>query len=109
MFDFLFTFSLYVLTVDFCFILLQMLPSKDVNFMGYTYKNFEIVNDHEVPGIGMLLSPLLQIMLFSLHMLHNNHASLKYNFHVMTVIFLSIYLYSGLMLIVFHYMFSLFS
>lgn len=33
--------------------LLQMLSSKDVNFMGYTYKNFEIVNDHEVPGIGI--------------------------------------------------------
>ncbi|KAL0282687.1 UNVERIFIED_CONTAM: Serine/threonine-protein kinase CBK1, partial [Sesamum radiatum] len=30
----------------------KMLPSKDTNFMGYTYKNFEIVNDHEVPGIG---------------------------------------------------------
>ncbi|KAL0433264.1 UNVERIFIED_CONTAM: Serine/threonine-protein kinase-like [Sesamum latifolium] len=29
----------------------KMLPSKDANFMGYTYKNFEIVNDHEVPGI----------------------------------------------------------
>lgn len=33
-----------------------MLPSKDVNFVGYTYKNFEIVNDHEVPGIGCSLS-----------------------------------------------------
>ncbi|XP_057546973.1 uncharacterized protein LOC130825660 [Amaranthus tricolor] len=30
----------------------KMLPSKDVNFVGYTYKNFEIVNDHEVPGIS---------------------------------------------------------
>ncbi|GER26865.1 kinase family protein [Striga asiatica] len=30
----------------------QMLSSKDVNFMGYTYKNFEIVNDHDVPGIS---------------------------------------------------------
>ncbi|XP_057783510.1 uncharacterized protein LOC131001209 isoform X2 [Salvia miltiorrhiza] len=29
----------------------KMLSSKDVNFMGYTYKNFEIVNDHEVPGM----------------------------------------------------------
>lgn len=33
--------------------MLQMLSSKDVNFMGYTYKNFEIVNDHEVPGMGI--------------------------------------------------------
>lgn len=31
-----------------------MLPSKDVNFMGYTYKNFQIVNEHEVPSIGMV-------------------------------------------------------
>lgn len=30
----------------------QMLSSKDVNFVGYTYKNFEIVNDHQVPGVG---------------------------------------------------------
>lgn len=29
-----------------------MISSKDANFMGYTYKNFEIVQDHEVPGIG---------------------------------------------------------
>uniref|UniRef100_A0A0D9WIJ0 non-specific serine/threonine protein kinase n=1 Tax=Leersia perrieri TaxID=77586 RepID=A0A0D9WIJ0_9ORYZ len=30
----------------------KMLPSKDANFVGYTYKNFEIVNDDEVAGIG---------------------------------------------------------
>ncbi|KAF8401923.1 hypothetical protein HHK36_012874 [Tetracentron sinense] len=29
----------------------KMLSSKDINFVGYTYKNFEIVNDHQVPGI----------------------------------------------------------
>ncbi|WOL07872.1 serine/threonine-protein kinase tricorner-like [Canna indica] len=32
----------------------KMLPSKDVNFVGYTYKNFEIVNDHEDAGIAEL-------------------------------------------------------
>ncbi|KAL6623447.1 hypothetical protein ACP70R_033326 [Stipagrostis hirtigluma subsp. patula] len=32
----------------------KMLSSKDVNFVGYTYKNFEIVNDPEVPGIADL-------------------------------------------------------
>ncbi|XP_058104515.1 uncharacterized protein LOC131248300 isoform X1 [Magnolia sinica] len=32
----------------------KMLPSKDVNFVGYTYKNFEIVNDHPVTGIAEL-------------------------------------------------------
>lgn len=31
-----------------------MLSSKDINFVGYTYKNFEIVNDYQVPGIGEL-------------------------------------------------------
>ncbi|KAJ8631315.1 hypothetical protein MRB53_024638 [Persea americana] len=32
----------------------KMLSSKDVNFVGYTYKNFEIVNDHPLPGIAEL-------------------------------------------------------
>ncbi|KAG6732534.1 hypothetical protein I3842_01G182900 [Carya illinoinensis] len=32
----------------------KMLSSKDVNFVGYTYKNFEIVNDHQLPGIAEL-------------------------------------------------------
>ncbi|PKU75656.1 Serine/threonine-protein kinase [Dendrobium catenatum] len=38
----------------------QMLPSKDVNFVGYTYKNYDIVNDYELPGIdesGCATSP----------------------------------------------------
>ncbi|MBA0852844.1 hypothetical protein Goshw_010364, partial [Gossypium schwendimanii] len=29
----------------------KMLSSKDLNFVGYTYKNFEIVNDYAVPGM----------------------------------------------------------
>ncbi|PKA55067.1 Serine/threonine-protein kinase [Apostasia shenzhenica] len=32
----------------------KMLSSKDINFVGYTYKNFEIVNDPEVSGIAEL-------------------------------------------------------
>lgn len=52
---------LYILSCCFnsCYLplMLQMLSSKDVNFMGYTYKNFEIVNDHEVPGISNLSFP----------------------------------------------------
>ncbi|CAL1396325.1 unnamed protein product [Linum trigynum] len=32
----------------------KMLSSKDINFVGYTYKNFEIVNDHQLPGIAEL-------------------------------------------------------
>lgn len=32
----------------------KMLSSKDINFVGYTYKNFEIVNDYQVPGITEL-------------------------------------------------------
>jgi hypothetical protein len=30
-----------------------MISSKDLNFVGYTYKNFEIVSDYQVPGMGM--------------------------------------------------------
>jgi serine/threonine kinase 38 len=29
--------------------------SKDVNFVGYTYKNFEIVQDVHAPGVGECL------------------------------------------------------
>ncbi|KAI8524642.1 hypothetical protein RHMOL_Rhmol13G0164300 [Rhododendron molle] len=32
----------------------QMLPSKDANFVGYTYKNLEIVDEHHIPGIAQL-------------------------------------------------------
>ncbi|KAK7278410.1 hypothetical protein RJT34_23438 [Clitoria ternatea] len=32
----------------------KMLSSKDVNFVGYTYKNYEIVNDDQLPGIAEL-------------------------------------------------------
>ncbi|GAB2298386.1 hypothetical protein Dimus_032451 [Dionaea muscipula] len=32
----------------------KMLSSNDLNFVGYTYKNFEIVNDYHVPGIAQL-------------------------------------------------------
>ncbi|KAG8377317.1 hypothetical protein BUALT_Bualt08G0020700 [Buddleja alternifolia] len=31
-----------------------MLLSKDINFVGYTYKNFEIVNDYQVLGMAEL-------------------------------------------------------
>lgn len=32
----------------------KMLSSKDVNFVGYTYKNFEIIQDAQVPGVAEL-------------------------------------------------------
>ncbi|KHN05072.1 Serine/threonine-protein kinase CBK1 [Glycine soja] len=32
----------------------KMLSSKDVNFVGYTYKNYEIVNDDQLPEIAEL-------------------------------------------------------
>lgn len=42
-----------------------MLSSKDLNFVGYTYKNFEIVNDYQVPGMGIyLFSPYLCIIFY---------------------------------------------
>lgn len=43
-----------------------MLSSKDVNFVGYTYKNFEIVNDPDITGIGSLM--LLLIIIFPLEL-----------------------------------------
>ncbi|KAA3485394.1 serine/threonine-protein kinase tricorner-like [Gossypium australe] len=33
---------------------IYMLPSKDIHFVGYTYKNYEIVNDNQLPGIAEL-------------------------------------------------------
>jgi hypothetical protein len=38
-----------------------MLSSKDVNFVGYTYKNFEIVPDSEVPGVGKFLFSVVEL------------------------------------------------
>ncbi|ONI11314.1 hypothetical protein PRUPE_4G101200 [Prunus persica] len=32
----------------------KMLSSMDTNFVGYTYKNFEIVDEHHMPGIAEL-------------------------------------------------------
>ncbi|CAK8570671.1 unnamed protein product [Lathyrus sativus] len=32
----------------------KMLPSKDINFVGYTYKNLEIVGESVIPGIAEL-------------------------------------------------------
>ncbi|CAJ2651814.1 serine/threonine-protein kinase tricornered-like [Trifolium pratense] len=32
----------------------KMISSKDFNFVGYTYKNFEIVSDYQVPGMAEL-------------------------------------------------------
>lgn len=46
--------------------MLQMLSSKDINFVGYTYKNFEIVNDYQVPGMG---TSLFSILLMSVNLL----------------------------------------
>lgn len=64
--------------------MLQMLSSKDVNFMGYTYKNFEIVNDHEVPGIGKMLTcacfvPIIKLF-FKVHILRSLNLTGRYCF-----------------------------
>jgi hypothetical protein len=42
----------------------QMISSKDLNFVGYTYKNFEIVSDYQVPGMGMFHFSLSSCILF---------------------------------------------
>lgn len=44
-----------------------MLSSKDLNFVGYTYKNFEIVNDYQVPGMGNLALSYAHKNIFYLH------------------------------------------
>lgn len=63
--------------------LLQMLPSKDINFVGYTYKNFEIVNENEIPGIGMYIPPSLSnffyISFISLQICHYFLSRIKKN------------------------------
>lgn len=78
-----FNYILYVFSCCFnsCYLpsLLQMLSSKDVNFMGYTYKNFEIVNDHEVPGISNLSCPFYIFIIF----VHNiSYGHLKYPYGI---------------------------
>ncbi|KAL8147710.1 hypothetical protein AgCh_005147 [Apium graveolens] len=42
----------------------EMLSSKDVNFVGYTYKNFEIVNDYQVPRMVVSLMTKLTVKFF---------------------------------------------
>ncbi|CAN1279329.1 Serine/threonine-protein kinase 38-like [Linum perenne] len=42
----------------------KMLSSKDINFVGYTYKNFEIVNDHQLPGIARYMLAYCRNILF---------------------------------------------
>ncbi|KAG8367703.1 hypothetical protein BUALT_Bualt16G0100600 [Buddleja alternifolia] len=42
-------YSVQAVSLDFL-----MLLSRDINFVGYTYKNFEIVNDYQVPGMTEL-------------------------------------------------------
>jgi hypothetical protein len=52
---------------------------KDVNFVGYTHKNFEIVTDHEVPGIDRLpslSSPSLVIHSSGVNTYSNNQSGL---------------------------------
>lgn len=48
-----------------------MLPSKDVNFVGYTYKNFEIVQDANVPGVGkhikLITSAQIEVAMYLVH------------------------------------------
>lgn len=51
-----------------------MLSSKDLNFVGYTYKNFELVNDHDVPGMGTApyhsFRPYMLLLCFSSWYMH---------------------------------------
>ncbi|KAG4397637.1 hypothetical protein AAZX31_10G171200 [Glycine max] len=44
----------------------KMLSSKDVNFVGYTYKNYEIVNDDQLPEIGLYIFNFMCIFVYVL-------------------------------------------
>lgn len=44
-----------------------MLPSKDINFVGYTYKNYEVVDASVIPGFGTFISPALSLSLTDTH------------------------------------------
>lgn len=55
--EFFFLFRTSSFPYPFLVHVLQMLSSKDLNFVGYTYKNFEIINDYQVPGIGTCSYP----------------------------------------------------
>ena len=69
-----------------------MLSSKDINFVGYTYKNFEIINDHQLPGIGIfflasiifiqcILSIRVSYLVFCLHIIQSVESFIFYFFH----------------------------
>ncbi|GAB2294410.1 hypothetical protein Dimus_028618 [Dionaea muscipula] len=50
----------------------KMLPSKDMNFVGYTYKNFEIVNNPEVAGVAVLKKKSAKPKRSTMQMLFSN-------------------------------------
>ncbi|QCD97753.1 serine/threonine-protein kinase tricorner-like [Vigna unguiculata] len=50
----------------------KMLSSKDLNFVGYTYKNFEIVNDYQVPGMTELRKKTTKVKKPSVKSLFDN-------------------------------------
>ncbi|XP_022771289.1 serine/threonine-protein kinase tricorner-like isoform X2 [Durio zibethinus] len=51
----------------------KMLSSKDINFVGYTYKNFEIVNDYQLPGMAELKKKSTKSMRPSIKLLFVGH------------------------------------
>lgn len=64
-----------------------MISSKDINFVGYTYKNFEIVNDYQVPGMGLSLSrDFLACCYINTHVI----MSCLWGFHKLTIYILCI-------------------
>ncbi|KAL6516184.1 hypothetical protein OROGR_019489 [Orobanche gracilis] len=56
----------------------KMLSSKDINFVGYTYKNFEIVNDYQVPGMAELKKKNTKSKRPTIKALFGNRTTLKH-------------------------------
>jgi hypothetical protein len=69
-----------------------MLPSKDINFVGYTYKNYEIVDANAIPGFGKFISLSLSLTHTHTHTHKHTHtnvclyASLR-KFHLVVIVF----------------------
>ncbi|XP_023000485.1 serine/threonine-protein kinase tricorner-like [Cucurbita maxima] len=57
----------------------KMLSSKDINFVGYTYKNFEIIDDNQLPGIAELKKKSTKSKRPSIKSLFENESAMATN------------------------------
>jgi hypothetical protein len=54
-----------------------MLSPSATKFMGYTFKNFDLVNDHQIPELGAFKYSSLSQLIFSFIILQNFHVHLS--------------------------------